>query len=132
MAASDVILGSKATLKIGAGSANTDITGTARGTDAMTLGITPDDSQVPGGGGVIVMRTGQFTDYSFSFTTYADAVTDPLLRDANGRRRKFEFFDGADTFAGEAVCTVTKTYQLSTGRVMYNVAMTVDGAPTVS
>lgn len=132
MAATDVILGGNAKLKIGTNTANTDITGTAHGTDAMTMGIAPDDAQVPGGGGVIVSRVGQFVDYSFSFTTYADAATDPLLRAANGQRLKFEYESGVGTYAGEAVATVSKAFQYNPSRIMYTVTMTVDGNVTVS
>ena len=115
----------------------TDTTGVASGTGNITATRTRDTRPVPGGRGIVASRLGQFTVHDFAAAFRADSTHDPLFRDGHGQRFYYQWRPVSDStgdpsYEGEAVATVTKTFDMTRGGIVYAVQFAGDGEPTES
>ena len=129
------VLGKRSSLLLGHTAANkSEVAGVGAGTENIGAGYTQDTRPVPGGRGVLVNQLGDFTTSDFSLATDSNALHDPLFRSHNGRRFYFTWrpegaVSGLPEYTGEAVGTVSLTFDLDSDAVTWAVGMAVDGEP---
>lgn len=129
----DVVLGKNAGLAIrhaDGASGVTILTGKVFGTDSLAFNVATANTVVPGGRGIIGVQRSKFSTYDFSFSTDANAITDPVLRAANGTKLHCGLFDGVRAWGFKACLTVSLIFNIPADRCMYNIAIAIDGKPT--
>ena len=100
------------------------------GFEGLNLAYAASTFENASGGLTTTHNAGQVV-VSGDFSIAESEVTIPLLHGANGQRFDVEWNSGSATHTFEAIFTISRTFN-DRGKVMYDVAMAVDGAISVA
>lgn len=130
---SNTILGKNAVLLVGqTAGGKVDVSSRASGTSLIGLRDAFSVRRVPGGRGVAASEPTAFKMTDLTVNADSNSVTDPVLRDINGKRafvtlRPEGTGSNLPEFVGGAVARTTLTFDLAQDAVTWQVMLAVDG-----